>query len=282
MNNPIQVLPYNPEWPAIFAAEAKLLQQALGNNCLHIHHIGSTSVPNLAAKPIIDILPIVKDIQTVDKATSSMQALGYEAKGEFGIAFRRYFQKGDPRTHNVHIYQEDDPEIDRYLKFRDWMRSHPSDAAQYAQLKLELAATSRDILQYCNGKDAFVASIDAKTGFDGYRMVQALTDREWSTIQRLTKRPLPSPLPGHIHFLFYKNADIIGYAHIESLPESQAQLKLLIIDEAYRNRGYGSQFLALCKRWVSHHGFNKLIPAPEQASCEFLNKKGLQNYPVGL
>lgn len=275
MQSPIEVLSYNPEWPAMFASEAKLLQQALGDNCIAIHHIGSTSVPNLPAKPIIDILPVVKEIQQVDKATTAMEALGYEAKGEFGIAFRRYFQKGHPRTHNVHIFQQNDTEIDRHLLFRDWMRSHPADAADYAQLKLNLASSSTDILQYCNGKDAFIASIDAKTGYSGYRMVQALTEREWAAIQRLTNQPLPSPLPGHIHFVLYKNNDIVGYAHIESLPDFQAQLKQLIIDNAHRNQGLGSQFLALCKRWVSHHGFHKLIPAPEQISCSFLRKKGL-------
>ncbi len=161
MKKNIEVVPYSPEWPKMFASEAELIKQALGNNCITVHHIGSTSVPNLSAKPIIDILPVVKDIQEVDKATKALESLGYEAKGEYGIAFRRYFQKGkNARTHNVHVYQEGDPEINRYLKFRDWMRSHPDDAEKYAKLKEGLAAKfPEDILQYCNGKDAFVASI---------------------------------------------------------------------------------------------------------------------------
>jgi GrpB-like predicted nucleotidyltransferase (UPF0157 family) len=107
------------------------------------------------------MLPVVRDIQEVDKATKAMESLGYEAKGEYGMAFRRYFQKGkNIRTHHVHVYQEANPEISRYLKFRDWMRSHTSDAENYGKLKLELAKKfPYDILQYCNGKDAFVASI---------------------------------------------------------------------------------------------------------------------------
>lgn len=171
----------------MFESEAKLIKQALGSNCITVHHIGSTSVPGLSVKPIIDILPVVRDIQEVDKATKAMEALGYEAKGEYGIAFRRYFQKGKHiRTHHVHIYQEGDTEISRYLKFRDWMRSHDDDAISYAKLKKELAAKfPEDILNYCNGKDAFVASIDAKDGFDGWRIVQALTDREWSAVRNL-------------------------------------------------------------------------------------------------
>lgn len=146
----LEVVPYNPKWPEMFASEAELIKQALGNNCLTIHHIGSTSVPGLSAKPLIDILPVVRDIQEVDKATKSMEVLGYEAKGEHGIAFRRFFHKRkDARTHNVHIYQEGDPEISRYLKFRDWMRTHPDDAESYAKLKKELAAKfPEDILRF--------------------------------------------------------------------------------------------------------------------------------------
>ena len=106
MKKNIEVVPYSPEWPEMFASEAELIKQALGNNCITIHHIGSTSVPGLSAKPIIDILPVVRDIQEVDKATKAMESLGYEAKGEYGMAFRRYFQKGqNARTHNVHVYR---------------------------------------------------------------------------------------------------------------------------------------------------------------------------------
>ena len=192
------------------------------------------------------MLPVVRDIQEVDKATKAMESLGYEAKGEYGIAFRRYFQKGkNIRTHNVHVYQEGDPEISRYLKFRDWMRSHPADAENYGKLKLELAKKfPHDILQYCNGKDAFVASIDAKDGFDGWRIVKALTDREWDAVRLLRQKYFfkskEDPYTwtfthkDHIHFVFYKNAEIIGYAHLQLWPENRAALRIIVIDERYR------------------------------------------------
>src|SRR5580698_1970268 len=90
MARTIEVVPYNPEWPQMFEAEAALIKKALGDNCIAIHHIGSTSIPGLSAKPIIDILPVVKDILKVD--AKPIEALGYQAKGENGMAFRRYFQ----------------------------------------------------------------------------------------------------------------------------------------------------------------------------------------------
>ena len=257
MKQIIEVVPYNPEWPEMFESEAKLIKEALGTNCISIYHIGSTSVPGLKAKPIIDILPVVKDIQQVDLTTEAMEFIGYEAKGEFGIAFRRYFQKGKSgRTHNIHVYEEGDPEIDRYLKFRNWMRSHENDAKAYSKLKLALAEKfPNDILQYCFGKDAFVASIDAKDGYSGYRMVQALTDIEWATVRALCPEHFLDRHKDHIHFVFYKNSEIIGYSHLQLCPKNRASLLMLAIDKRYRNLGWDSLFLKLLKRWLKHQSY---------------------------
>lgn len=287
----IVVTPYNLDWPKLFEIEALKIKEALGPNCIAIHHIGSTSIPGLCAKPIIDILPVVRDIQEVDKATKAMESLGYEVKGEYGIAFRRYFQKGkDIRTHNVHVYQEADPEICRYLRFRDWMRSHASDAESYGKLKQELAKKfPHDISQYCNGKDAFVASIDAKDGFNGWRMVKALTDREWNAVCLLRQKNFfkskEDPYTwtfthkDHIHFVFYKNAEIIGYAHLQLWPENRAALRIIVIDEHYRKLGFGSQFLRLCERWLYHQEFKKLLIQSSQEAYQFYRKHGYTEMP---
>jgi GrpB-like predicted nucleotidyltransferase (UPF0157 family)/predicted GNAT family N-acyltransferase len=287
----IKIVPYQSNWPEMFEAEAKLIQQALGSTCIAIHHIGSTSVPGLCAKPIIDILPVVKNIQEVDGATKAMEQLGYEAKGEFGIAFRRYFQKGkETRTFNVHVYEEGDPEINRYLKFRDWMRTHEEDARAYAQLKMELAEKfPEDILQYTSGKDAFIAAVDAKDGYEGYRIVKALTDREWTAVRTLRNQNFfqskADPYTwtfdhkDHVHFVFYKNADIIGYAHLQLWPEKRAIMRIIVIDERYRRRGFGSQLLQLCERWLCHQGFQKLLVQSSQKASPFYRKYGFTEMP---
>ncbi len=287
----IEVVPYDINWPTMFKHESHLIQHALGNNCLTVHHIGSTSVPGLSAKPVIDILPVVRNILEVDKATKAMELLGYEVKGEYGIAFRRYFHKNkNVRTHHVHVYEEGDPEIDRYLKFRDWMRSNKDDAKRYANLKEELAAKfPQDILKYCNGKDAFVASIDAKDGFDGWRMVQALTDREWKAVRDFRKRyffksnadPFAQVFEhkDHIHFVFYKNSNIIGYTHLQLWPENRAALRIIVIDEHYRNCGFGSQFLNLCERWLCHQGYKILLIQSSPAAYQFYLDHGYIKMP---
>lgn len=252
----IKIVPYNPNWPQMFEAEARLILKVLGANCLAIHHIGSTSIPGMAAKPIIDILPIVKNIVQVDESNKAMEKLGYEAKGEYGILFRRYFKKNE--TFNVHVFEADDTEVDRYLKFRDWMRMHPDDAKAYAQLKRELAQKyPNDILKYCSGKDLFVAKIDAKDGFEGFRIVKALTENEWDAISRMLKQKDISTLitdkMEHIHLVFYKNSEIIGYAQLQFLDEKKALLRKIIIEDSFRN-----DFLHRIEKWLHQKGINAI------------------------
>ena len=125
MNNEITISPYNPDWPNQFDEETHKNKVALGVNCSAIHHIGSTSVQDLAAKPIIDIIPVVKDLSQVDNENDKMQALGYVVKGEFGFLLRRFFVKED--QFHVHVFEEKNTEIERHLNFRNWLRHHPVD-----------------------------------------------------------------------------------------------------------------------------------------------------------
>src|SRR3989338_9466562 len=103
----IEVLPYDPNWPELYRKESALLSDIFKDQLISIHHIGSTAVPGLCAKPIIDIMPVVKDISKIDAFNKEMAAIGYEAIGEYGIPNRRFFFKGgvNHRTHHVHVYQ---------------------------------------------------------------------------------------------------------------------------------------------------------------------------------
>lgn len=155
----IVVVPYDPAWAEAFQEEAARLGAALGDELLALHHIGSTSVPGLPAKPIIDIMPVVRDVEALEARYPAMIALGYEAKGENGIPGRRYFVRGDDwhRTHHVHAYQPDNPEVARHLDFRDFLRTHPDVAAEYARIKRAAAEQfPHDILGYMDYKDAFI------------------------------------------------------------------------------------------------------------------------------
>ena len=161
---PIEVVPYDPQWPVQFSEEAKQIEPLFGDNFVAIHHIGSTAVPGLCAKPTIDMILEVKDIQQVDQCNEAMQRLGYVAWGEYHIPGRRFFVKGEEkRTHHIHAFQTDSGEIARHLHVRDYLRLHPKEAQAYAELKVKLAQ------EFCHNRRGYV---DAKTPF-----VKALEQR---------------------------------------------------------------------------------------------------------
>ena len=159
MTRKVVVVPYRSDWPIQFQAEADALQQALGDEVLSIHHFGSTSIPGISAKPVIDILVIVRNIDVIDEMNGRLAAIGYHAVGEYGIPGRRFFYKGseDERSHHLHIYQTGNPHILRHLVFRDYLRTHPAPARSYARLKEDLARRfPEDMEQYIAGKNDFV------------------------------------------------------------------------------------------------------------------------------
>lgn len=162
----IELTAPNTEWPRLFDEAASEIKTILSNNCVDIHHIGSTAIPSIYAKPIVDVLPIVTDIRLVDSLNSKFETLGYVCQGEYGIAGRRYYWKSkSKRTHNIHLFEEDSPEILRHLAFRDFMRKHGAYAKAYSVLKCCLAEVfPHDIENYVNGKSSFVQMIDYKTG----------------------------------------------------------------------------------------------------------------------
>jgi GrpB-like predicted nucleotidyltransferase (UPF0157 family)/uncharacterized protein YciI len=161
----IELLPYTPQWKEVFSREAEVLRRILGSNVDAVHHIGSTSIPGIVAKPIVDILCVVKDIEAVDQVNREMEASGYEVKGEYGIAGRRFFVKRNKgkRIFNVHMFQKGHQDIDRHLIFREYLKAHPEEAAQYSDLKKQLVKnSSTDIEKYCWGKDEFVKDLQEK------------------------------------------------------------------------------------------------------------------------
>ncbi|HBY96185.1 MAG TPA: hypothetical protein DEP84_19900 [Chloroflexi bacterium] len=158
----IVVVPYDLSWVNAFQHEAERLAAIFGDELLSIHHIGSTAVPGLSAKPVIDIMPLVRNLDRVELFNAALINLGYEPLGENGIAGRRYFVKGgdENRTHNVHLYEPDNPEVARHLDFRDYLRAHPEEAQQYGRLKEMLARQfPHDIFGYMAGKDSFIKEI---------------------------------------------------------------------------------------------------------------------------
>jgi GrpB-like predicted nucleotidyltransferase (UPF0157 family) len=160
----VEVVPHDPRWRDAFEAEAKHVAAALGENVVAIHHIGSTAIPNIYAKPIVDLLVEVGDIAEVDGRSSAMESLGYEVMGEYGIHGRRYFRKDNRegiRTHHIHTFEAGSAEVEHHLAFRDYMIAHPADAQRYGELKRKLAEQHPQSPDgYMDGKDGFIKEMN--------------------------------------------------------------------------------------------------------------------------
>src|SRR5258705_1255309 len=120
---PVVLVPYDSEWPQMAASHAERLR-VLGSCLVVVHHIGSTAVPGLAAKPIIDLMPLVTDLADLDRQRRQIEALGYAWHGELGIAGRRYCtlcDDGGVRVAHVHFFRADSPQAERHIAFRDYL-----------------------------------------------------------------------------------------------------------------------------------------------------------------
>lgn len=163
MAQQVNVKEFDLGWKALFEKEAELIRSILGDSCKAVHHIGSTAVDGLPAKPIIDILTVVDDIEAVDKLIPQFEAAGYEYLGELGLAERRYLRKGGiERTHLLQIYAESCSfHIERHLAVRDYLRSNKEIAEEYGALKTRLAKKFPNNNEaYCDGKDGFVDALE--------------------------------------------------------------------------------------------------------------------------
>jgi GrpB-like predicted nucleotidyltransferase (UPF0157 family) len=162
----IVLAPHDAQWAEQFAKEGALIRAALRGVVVELHHIGSTAIPDIAAKPIIDMLAAVTSLEALDRASSSLEALGYESKGEFGISGRRYYRKDSAagiRTHHLHAFAVGSGEIERHLNFRDYLRAHSAEAQKYEALKLSLARrTLGDWNGYSDGKADFIREMDQR------------------------------------------------------------------------------------------------------------------------
>jgi GrpB-like predicted nucleotidyltransferase (UPF0157 family)/ribosomal protein S18 acetylase RimI-like enzyme len=163
----VEVVAHDPHWREQFEIEAARLRPLFGPELIALHHIGSTAIQGIYAKPIIDMLPEVRDITRVDGLNLALAELGYAAKGEHGIPGRRFFRKGlfhqagEQRTHHLHTFQTGNPEIARHVDFCAYLNAHPAAAQQYGTLKQELASRfATNILRYNEGKTALIRQLD--------------------------------------------------------------------------------------------------------------------------
>jgi GrpB-like predicted nucleotidyltransferase (UPF0157 family) len=159
----IEVADYDPAWPRLFEREADRIRSVLGERVMRLEHVGSTSVPGLAAKPIIDILLVVPDSGDEPAYVPALEAAGYLLVIREPEWHQHRVFKGPDTNVNLHVHSPGSPEIERYLRFRDRLRSDPADRERYQRAKRELAQRDwRYVQQYADAKTPVVEEILAR------------------------------------------------------------------------------------------------------------------------
>ena len=262
----IEVVPYNPQWPQMFEEEAALIKSVLKNHCLEIHHIGSTSVPNLSAKQDLDILCVVDTLPS----SLSLQEYGFVFKGELNIPLHYLFSKNTSFSKvNLHVVEPDHGFIALNIMFRDYLRNNEAARLAYENLKKDLIQDPSSFERvdgkwsgYTLGKDAFIKDILEKTGFSGVSMNLCTHYQEWEAYHRIKEEQIfnPRKMPydrghpsllakNHYHLILYKGVHIVSIAHVELLNDQEAELKSLATDTPYKGQSYETFMLSQLKKW---------------------------------
>ena len=291
----IEVVPYNPIWPETFKHEAQHIQKVLRNNFIAVHHVGSTAIPGLAAKPKIDILAEVKKPRETIK---QLKSIGYEFRGEYNIPMHYGFSKRGSLNVNLHVYERDHPEIELNLTFRNYLRSHSEIRDEYAALKLRLLEKKSSFEKnnsmftgYNLGKNSYIHRVLKLARFQRLRFLICTHLDEWDAAKKMRQKyffdQVSSKDPyewtfdhkNHVHFILYKGVKIIGYAHIQLWPESRAAVRIIVVEEKSRNQGFGGQFLSWIETWLIDKGCQSIHTESSPNAVQFYRNQHFVEMP---
>jgi GrpB-like predicted nucleotidyltransferase (UPF0157 family)/GNAT superfamily N-acetyltransferase len=296
----IRVVPYDPDWPRAFEMEKERITEALGSSCIAIHHIGSTAVPGLAAKPKIDIIAAARGREAV---VASLGQVGYAHRGEWNIPLQCGFTKRGVRDVNLHLFPDGNhPEIELNLKFRDYLRTHSDVRREYAALKMAILEDETSQRRtgklsfpvYTLRKGDFIRKVLARAAYGRLRVLKCSSDGEWAAAKDLRQRCLFDGAkvwdpfhwtfdhPEHEHFVLYRGVEIVAYAHVQLLTRANALLRAMAIAEENRGQGFATQLLSTIEEWLQFHGYGTLHIESPGRSSDFYKKRGYIGMPPDM
>jgi GrpB-like predicted nucleotidyltransferase (UPF0157 family) len=296
----IQIVPYDPNWPLVFEKEAALITHALGANGIAVHHVGSTAVPRLLAKPVIDIIAVVR---SGDLSIAPLEKVGFSYSGEWNIPFKLGFTKRDQDHVNLHVFEEGHPEIALNIVFRDHLRANPDSRKDYAHIKETLLGDEASFQKpkgsmfsgYNLGKDRFIRSLLKTTVYKGHRFLKVTHGQEWEDYHRIRKTEIFDPMgvvydPDHPsmtsssahHFILCHGMDARTVAHVELLNESDAVIQSIATDGPFQGQGYETEMMFLLEKWLKSLGVNSIHAESRQSSLGFYLKNGYTNMPFDI
>lgn len=232
MKKKINVVPHDPKWSNIFKVHSDELKEALKGNCIQIYHVGSTSVPGLCAKPVIDIMCVVQDLKSTIPV---LEKFGYKYKGEFNLPLRLHFSRKQPNYVHIHAVKENNGEIAWNLVFQNYLRENRKALDRYAKVKLDLIKENPDgfnmieglFSEYTIKKGEIIRKIAKEAGFSDYRFVIAANYNEIESYKKLMHLGQINLNRKNIfHLCLYKGVEIVAAACVEfNIPDSIAIIK---------------------------------------------------------
>jgi len=252
----ITLVPYNPEWPEQFEAERIQIAKALTGNCIAIHHIGSTAIPGLSAKPRIDI---IIESPRPKEAIRPLESLGFEYMGEFNIPFHYGFRRRTGVEVNLHMYEPGHPEIALNLTFRDYLLKNPYVRDEYQEYKLELLSKEDaaekglcKLSNYSARKGHLIRRTLEEADFYTPRITILSDDYEWNYVnmqEKIEDRCTPYPSPRHIYCMFYAGGEIVGYTYITKRSPEKYKIKRVFIEFEWQKQK--NEFVSLVEKWIA-------------------------------
>jgi GrpB-like predicted nucleotidyltransferase (UPF0157 family)/GNAT superfamily N-acetyltransferase len=251
-------------------AEAHLIRNALTHHVVDIHHIGSTSVPGLAAKEDIDMCLVVDDL----KNSLALKEIGYVFKGELNIPMRNFFSKNSNISKvNLHVVEPGHHFIANTLCFRDTLRTHDDLRIAYQDLKTRLAGDPLNFERiagrfprYTLLKHDWINGVLDKAGYQALGLVRCTHFREWDAYHRIRTEQIFTPInvtydlnhstimdANHHHCVLLHGTKIVSIAHIEFLNDHEAALRSLATDEPFKCKGYSQYLMEYVERWLTRH-----------------------------
>lgn len=251
----IEIVPYNQNWPKKFAEYAKEIQFVLGQNCLEIHHIGSTSIEEMIAKEDIDILCIVKDL----KATEVLQNYGYQLKGELNVPLRYFYKSNtEDKKVNLHICMEGNGFSNLNLTFRNYLREHEDIRHAYCELKQKLVKDPKShqkvhgpFTEYTRSKNEFIKQVLMLANYQGVCINFCLHFSEWEAYHGILEMPQLPSSANDLHFILYEGVDISTAAYVQT-SSNKAHLKKL---RSKSGKDFNQTMIKAIMEWCLFHEY---------------------------
>lgn len=266
MSEKNEVVAYHPNWLNLFEDEASLIKENLKENFLEIHHVGSTAIPGLEAKPPIEILLVVKDLTL---ACESLEKINFVFQTKYAFPVHFYFKKKENMPFDLHVYSQRHPEIELNLCFTNYLKHHPEVVEAYSPIDKEALKDESAFQEGKSGltpamvrKRDFVQNTLEKAGFNQLYILPATTEKEWEAVKAFRHKyvfsvqGLEDPNtwsfdhPDHAHILLYDCAKIVGYAHLQFNKHGGYSTVIVAMEENSPYAYQATVFFKLIEQWI--------------------------------